>query len=447
VSLLLLLAAGIGAGCAADRLVVPASDWAGVPAPERTKIDQATTADLAEARAEAKAANASLAELQRTQPAPKGAAAAPVKAEPPPPATDDAAWASEVQTHDRQRLAALAKIDADNADVRRADMVWRQRWVEEANDKVEMVECQRELTRAQVIDRNLTGDDTYETAPLRGQFSKAQVRWYKAAQDAGNARSDLARAVGALTMAKEAYAQLMRNGPGGSMIASAPASVEAPPPALTLPSWRVAREDIRLRRGLRHFIDESNGSQQIKIPPLHISAALMSWKPPAAKPEAEATPVKAPAAQVASAGATVSVATPAKVAPAPAAAAKPAVATAPATATKPAVATAPATAAKPAAATMATAVPTATRPTVTPTATAAATSPAKPTATASPAAQGTPATAVATKASPAPSTKPAAHWDDALETPAKPAAPAQQPVAAKPAVPAQQPVAAKPIEH
>ncbi|HET9621870.1 MAG TPA: hypothetical protein VFP84_10905 [Kofleriaceae bacterium] len=211
---------------------MPDSDWATVPAAMRTKVDRSSTADLTSARNEAAAARASLAELQHAPPgAGKPAATgAPVFVKPP--TTDDAAWATEVASHDRARVAALSKIDTLNAAWRHADLVWRQAWVEEANDRVEMVICERELTRAQTIDRTLTEGDDYETAPLRGQFSKAQVRWYKAATAAEAARRELERSAAALSTAKEAYARLMRNGPGDAMLsAELTAPDDRPPPA------------------------------------------------------------------------------------------------------------------------------------------------------------------------------------------------------------------------
>src|SRR6185295_3636548 len=65
-----------------------------------------------------------------------------------------------------------------------------------------------------------------------------------------------------LATAKEAYAQLMRNGP--LMASTQPAqpaqpAVEgnAPAPRLLLTGWIVTRSDIRRRRGLRHYLDEA----------------------------------------------------------------------------------------------------------------------------------------------------------------------------------------------
>jgi hypothetical protein len=300
-SLLLWLAAG----CAEERLVVADADWATVPAAQRTKVDRQFATDLAAARAEASLAAKSLAEVQRTMPAgkPSAAPAAPVKPSAAP-ATGDAAWTTELRSHDRARIDALAKIDEATLAWRRADLTWHQRWLEAANDRVSLVEYQHELTRGQTVDRNLVGDDTYETAPLRGQFSHAQVRWYAAADAAERARADFGRAAGNLALAKDAYAQLMRNGPGGSTADVAVAAIDQSPPPLTLPSWNVTRADIRRRHGLRHFLDEVAGTSPPPQHPLHISAALLAWQPPAethppAPPPAVAKPAATPAARLA----------------------------------------------------------------------------------------------------------------------------------------------------
>lgn len=206
-----LLVVMLVAGCAADSLIVADSDWQTVPAPQRAKLDRASKAEIDDARAEAKLAAKTLAEVEHAPPEPpagsKLAAAAPV-------GSDNAAWSTELAAHDRARRDALAKIDAAQAAKRRAELVWHQRWVEAANDRLEMALAQRELSRGQAVDRNLLGDDTYETAPLRGQFSKAQVRWYNAAGATAQARDVYERAARDLTEAKDAYAELMKNAPG-----------------------------------------------------------------------------------------------------------------------------------------------------------------------------------------------------------------------------------------
>lgn len=296
-SLLLLLAAG----CAAEKLVVEDADWKTVPAPQRAKLDRQSQADLDAARTEAKLAAKSLAETERAAPDAKAAAGKPGA---PPTGGGNAAWATENAQHDRARGQALTKIDTAMTSKRRAELVWHQRWVEAANDRIDMVLAQRELTRGQAVDRNLLGEDTYETAPLRGQFSKAQVRWYTAAGAADKARDDFERATRALTTAKEAYAELMKNGPGNSM-ADASTEAAAPKDPLQLPSWSVTRFDIRRKNGMRHFIDTTVSTSQMRTPRLHISPQLLSAKATGTADSAEvAPPPKAPATAAKTAAAT-----------------------------------------------------------------------------------------------------------------------------------------------
>ena len=84
---------------------------------------------------------------------------------------------------------------------------------ERRNRALDMLIAQREVIRAQAINRNLPGDDTYDSAPVRGQFSRAQQRWYAVSTRARTARDAFEHASTDLASAKEAYAQIMRNGP------------------------------------------------------------------------------------------------------------------------------------------------------------------------------------------------------------------------------------------
>ncbi|HEY0194094.1 MAG TPA: hypothetical protein VGC42_23415 [Kofleriaceae bacterium] len=259
------------AGCATERLTVAASDWQTVPAPQRRKLDHQSQAELDAARAEARLAARTLAELEHAPAeAPLGGKLAGAPA-----AGGNAAWAAEQAQHDRARGAALGRIDRAALAKRRRELAWRQRWVVAATDRIDVVTAERELQRAQAVDRNLLGDDTYETAPLRGQFSQAQVRWYTAAGDADQARGAFERATRELTSAKEAYAELMKAGPGNAM-ADATAAAEPPRDPFQLPSWSLTRFDIRRKSGMRHFIDQTVSTSQIHTPRLHISRALLS---------------------------------------------------------------------------------------------------------------------------------------------------------------------------
>lgn len=283
------------AGCASELLVVPDSDWQTVPAPQRQAVDRQHEADVAAARAEIATASASLAELKRSQPAPSAAPPAP---QPPAPSASNPAATGEDQTALRDRAArvrAIADIEAAKAAWQRADRTWRQLRIDAANEHLAMLVYQRELVRAQTIDRSMVGTDTYNIAPLRGQFSRAQQRWHAAATKAQQARDALTQASTALASAKEAYATLMRGGPPP---ASRPSTALAERPPLQLTGWTVTRNDIRRRRGVRRFPDDG-ASPQLRPVVVRLNAKRDVPASPAgisanAKPSAEAPRGKAP---------------------------------------------------------------------------------------------------------------------------------------------------------
>jgi hypothetical protein len=330
------------AGCAAEALVVPEADWAGVPTAQRTSVDRKSDADLTAARAEIAAASRSLDELQRAQPRLAAqAAAAPTPAAPPPAAGDP--WASAIHDRDRARASGLARIDAAHTAWLRADLTWRQRRLAAANERVAVVTSQRELSRGQTIDHNLLGTETYETAPLRGQFSQAQRRWYAANVAALKARSDLEHASAEIASAKEAYAQFMRTIPGSAAVAAAELVTgdDWPPPPLVLPGWAVTRSDIRRRRGLRHFLDDAaTYSPQLRKATVQLSPT------PRFPPTASASLASAASASSASASIAAPAASPSPAAPAPTAATKQPAASAPTAAAKQPAASAPTAATK-----------------------------------------------------------------------------------------------------
>src|SRR6185503_13661271 len=196
-------------GCAPSMLVVPDSDWQKVPAAERAAIDRKHDASVAAAQAELKAASAGLADAQRP-PGARSASAAGASAKPD---ADADPWAIAIHDHDQQRTAARARVDAARTEWLRARVTWRQRQVETASARLELLVSDRELTRARAIDHSLPGSDHYDSAPLQGQFSNAQKRWHTAAMASRQARIEFERASTTLASAKEAYAQLMRNGP------------------------------------------------------------------------------------------------------------------------------------------------------------------------------------------------------------------------------------------
>lgn len=276
------------AGCASQLLVVPDSDWQTVPAPQRAAIDRQHEADVAAARAEITAASAGLAEVKRSQPAPIAAPPAP---KPPAPAASNPAATGDDQIasrdRDQARGRAMAEVEAAKAAWQRADRTWRQLRLDAANERLAVLVVQRELVRAQTIDRNMVGTDTYNVAPLRGQFSRAQQRWHTAASNARQARDALAQASANLASAKEAYATLMRGGPLPSSQLSI-ALADRPP--LQLTAWAVTRNDIRRRRGLRHFLDDG-ASPQLRGMVVRLNAKRD--KPPAEPPRSNA-PTTAP---------------------------------------------------------------------------------------------------------------------------------------------------------
>lgn len=271
-SLLLLI------GCAEGALVVPDSDWRTVPAPQRDAIDRTHQSELAAAHAELTAATASLAAFQR---APATQRAAPARAAAP--ADPDEALARLARDLEQSRADALRRVNAAAEDKQRTDLAWRRLRVDEARAQIDMTEARNELTRAQAIDRNMPGNDTYDTAPVRGQFSRVQRRWYAIAREAHAARDAFEHASADLASAKEAYAQLMRSGP-----IRLPEAGDAGD-RFELPRWSITRSDIRRRRGLRHFIDETNATPQLR------KVAIQLSPPPRVRPAAAPPPGAAPA--------------------------------------------------------------------------------------------------------------------------------------------------------
>jgi hypothetical protein len=427
------------AGCASQLVTVPASDWQTVPAPQRETVDRQHAADLAAARTELTAATASLAAAQRSQPPPVAASRTataprtPVTAKPAA-GGDDSAKA--LQAQEKARIDVAAQIESAKAAWQRADLTWRQRRVDAANARFAVLDCQRELVRAQTIEHNLPGTDTYDIAPLRGQFSQAQQRWYGAANKARQARAAFEQASANLSAAKEAYAQVMRGGPRPAP----PPSLAAAPPPLELPGWTLPRSEVRRRRGLRRSLDAGTSPQlrgvaiQLKVTSRTSQAIALGMTPIAAdSPTTNAKPViEAPQVTVPPAPAKPAATPPPS---APAVAAKPAAAPPPPSA--------PTVAAKPAAA------PPSAPPVV---AKPAATAPSAPTVAAKPAAAPPPSAPVAAKPAAAPQSAPAvAKPADAPLVPTSAAAgptanpkPATGAPASKPSAAAAKPAAAPP---
>jgi hypothetical protein len=345
------------AGCATERLLVPEEDWQTVPAAQRASIDRRHAADLAAARAELTSATTELAAFRRAHPGPLAPPPSGGVAPRPAPAGDG--WDNAVRDHEQARRAAFARVETDKATWLRTDLAWRELRAETASARLELVICEREIVRARTIDHNLLGTESYDSAPVRGQFSRAQQRWYGLANRAGQARDAFERASRSLASSKEEYAQLMRNGP--AQLRSQPAYADDRPARLELTAWAVLRSDIRRRRGLRHFLDDAAnapaGLRRAKIqlaartvvlprPPADVAAndppvaTPGSVKPEPAKPSLAAEPTR-PSAKPAAVSAAATAATPAPAKPAPAKPAAPTPATAPKTATAAPLAPAP----------------------------------------------------------------------------------------------------------
>jgi hypothetical protein len=274
-------------GCAPSLLVVPDSDWQKVPPAERAAIDRQHEASVAAARAELRTANAGLAEAQRPPSAPT--ARGPGASAKPDPDAD--AWAVALHDHDQQRIAAHTRVETARADWQRTRLIWRQRQVDAASARVDLQVSDRELTRARAIDHSLPGSDHYDSAPLQGQFSRAQKRWHTAAMAARQARVEFERASTTLASAKEAYAQLMRNGPARLELALPSDGDERP--RLELTGWTISRSDIARRRGLRHWLDvAASGAPQLRKKEFRLRPAPRT--PPSETPRA-ASPAVAPA--------------------------------------------------------------------------------------------------------------------------------------------------------
>jgi hypothetical protein len=179
-----------------------------VPQTEQTKINQDQTAEVARIQTEQRTAATALAEARKAlaahhaRPQPVVAKAAP---------GDE--WADAMHAHEKARAAALADIDAATVAWLRARIAVHEQEVEHARSELAVMHCRRELSRAYAVNRHLLGDDTYDTAPFRGQLASVQTRWYSAELRSTDARVELQRASTELASAKDRYAQLVRTGP------------------------------------------------------------------------------------------------------------------------------------------------------------------------------------------------------------------------------------------
>src|SRR5262249_2299825 len=155
-------------------------------------VERQLAADLASARTELAAATASLAEMKRSQPRPATPPTAPRVPRAPTgdlPAANGEEPATAPHSQDQAVLRAKREVEAAKTAWQGADLTWRQLRVDAANARLATIGYQRELARGQAVDHNLPGNDHYDVAPLRGQFSHAQQHWYSIASTAAQAHT------------------------------------------------------------------------------------------------------------------------------------------------------------------------------------------------------------------------------------------------------------------
>jgi hypothetical protein len=199
----LVAAAALATGCAAESgmRTVEHARWQAVPEAERAPADRAIEEALAAARAQEAAAIAAVADVQR-------ALAAPVVR----PAVDaGGSWLTRTLEGTQPKVSALARIERARRAALAAELTWNQQRAAAAAAKIAMIEADRELQRATVIDdRAIHDEDRYDVTPFRGQLAHAQVRWFALDDQVAAARSAKLAAGQQLTEAKEAFAQLVR---------------------------------------------------------------------------------------------------------------------------------------------------------------------------------------------------------------------------------------------
>jgi hypothetical protein len=215
-------------GCAPGFMSVSTQDWQTVPAAQRTAIDGAYQAQLAQTTAELAAAKTQVVAMPRVSPAHKPIAVAP---------GDD--WANAMRAYDHSEQDARTRIDTAALDVARLASRLRIERVALLTAKLAELRTVHELDRARAVDHNLLGDDTYDTAGYRGQLARAQTPRFAAEARTAAAQAALHRATAGLAAAKETYAALVRTGP------LAPTSSDS---ALRLTAWTSTEHDDRWRR-------------------------------------------------------------------------------------------------------------------------------------------------------------------------------------------------------
>lgn len=223
------------AGCAtAGFEVVPDSDWHTVPQAQRDPLDHSFDVELARAQHDVQLATAALADAQRAvQPRPVMHRA--------PVPNADAELTAALRDHEQLKTEALGRVDAAKISWSHANLEWRKQRLAAAVAQVAVVQSEHEVQRARAIDQRLTGDDTYDVTKFRGQLAHAQETAYAASSRAAAARIALERASAEVASQKEAFAQLVRNGPP---------TLEAASTKMRLGGW-MASSDGTKRRGLK----------------------------------------------------------------------------------------------------------------------------------------------------------------------------------------------------
>jgi hypothetical protein len=197
-------------GCATTGVaVVPTADWQSVPTSERAAIDRATDGNVEVAQADVRAAEVALQDARRQVQTRVAARAV----TPQTPATGGDSWVAAMRDHEQIKSDAMSRVASAKQNWLAANVVWREQRLAAAIVHASLMNCKRELDRADAIDQHLRGSDTYDVATYRGQVGHAQEQWYVASSRAVAARDGLELASAKLASAKEAFAQLVRSGP------------------------------------------------------------------------------------------------------------------------------------------------------------------------------------------------------------------------------------------
>jgi hypothetical protein len=203
-----LVVAVMAAACGSHQMqTVADARWRTVPAAERAAIEKQHGEELTRAKADVDKAQAQLAEARH--------------------AAATKAAANRTGATSASATRALARVEAAKAAWLEATIAWRERRLDAAQAHVTAVECQRELDRAQAVYGHTRDDDPFDPEAYRGQHARAQETWFVAEAKAVDARSEVDQRSGAMTEAKDAYAQLVHDELEAAQEA---AMAERPPP-------------------------------------------------------------------------------------------------------------------------------------------------------------------------------------------------------------------------